>query len=87
MSNNKKKAINYTISKYMHVNGGSYSLFNSSHGKAFIQALSPANMQAGGPPNHDVVSGQHQTRHNLEVMSPVIRLITTTLSVRISMDG
>ena len=51
MSNNKKKAIDYTNSKYMHVNGGSYSLFKSPHGKAVIQALSPAYMQAGGPPS------------------------------------
>eukprot|EP00957_Ditylum_brightwellii_P136654 10421275-Ditylum_brightwellii.AAC.1 len=66
MSNNKKKAIDYTISKCMHVNGCSYSLFKLSHGKAVIQALSPAYMQAGGPLDRDVVSGQHLTRHNLE---------------------
>jgi len=87
MSNNKKKAIDYTISKYMHINGGSYSLFKSLHDKAVIQALSPAYMQAGGPPDKDVVSGQHLTRHNLEVMSRVIGLITTTLSVGVSTDG
>eukprot|EP00957_Ditylum_brightwellii_P106579 8131345-Ditylum_brightwellii.AAC.1 len=66
MSNNEKKAIDYTISKYMHVNGGSYSLFRLPHDKAVIQALSPAYMQAGGLPGRDVVSGQHLTRHNLE---------------------
>eukprot|EP00957_Ditylum_brightwellii_P007544 570770-Ditylum_brightwellii.AAC.1 len=65
----------------MHVNGGSYSLFKSPHGKVVIQALSPAYMQAG------VVSGQHLTRHNLEVMSPFIGLITITLSVGVSTDG
>eukprot|EP00957_Ditylum_brightwellii_P161116 12267158-Ditylum_brightwellii.AAC.1 len=44
-------------------------------------------MQAGGPPDKDVVSGQHLTRHNLEVMSRIIGLITITLSVGVSMDG
>eukprot|EP00957_Ditylum_brightwellii_P054901 4161315-Ditylum_brightwellii.AAC.1 len=87
MSSNKKKAIDYTISKYMYVNGSSCSLFNSSHGKVAIQALSPAYIQAGGLPNCDVVSWQHLTRHNLEVMSHVLGLITTTLSVGISTDG
>eukprot|EP00957_Ditylum_brightwellii_P134023 10218691-Ditylum_brightwellii.AAC.1 len=44
-------------------------------------------MQAGGLPNRDVMSGQHLTRHNLEVMSRVIGLITTALSVCVSTDG